>query len=143
MRQTYDRVEASMKKASLLAVLLAFVAVFFTAIAILPERARATTLYVGGAGPGNYTTIQDAIDAASPGDTVYVYSGTYFENVIINKTITLKGEDRDTTMVEGNGTADTFQVSTDFVNISGFTIGGSGPSWEGSAIGLNSSQGCH
>ena len=31
------------------------------------------TLYVGGSGPGNFSHIQDAIDAASPGDTVFVY----------------------------------------------------------------------
>jgi len=33
------------------------------------------TLYVGGSGPNNYTKIQDAIDNASNGDTVFVYSG--------------------------------------------------------------------
>ena len=33
--------------------------------------------YVGGSGPGNYTDIQDAIDNASDGDTVFVYNGTY------------------------------------------------------------------
>jgi len=124
-------------------VVLLLLSMSFTAIAILPETTSATTLYVGGAGPGNHTTIQGAIDAASPGDTVFVSSGTYLENVIINRTITLKGEDRDTTMVEDNGTADVFQVSADFVNISGFTIGRTGPFWEGSAIKLNSSQGCH
>ena len=31
------------------------------------------TLYVGGTGEGNYTKIQDAIDNASDGDTVYVF----------------------------------------------------------------------
>jgi len=31
------------------------------------------TLYVGGTGEDNYTTIQDAIDDASEGDTVFVY----------------------------------------------------------------------
>ncbi len=31
------------------------------------------TLYVGGDGPGNYTKIQDAINNASDGDTVFVY----------------------------------------------------------------------
>ena len=35
------------------------------------------TLYVGGSGPGNYSEIQDAIDNASDGDTVYIYEGTY------------------------------------------------------------------
>jgi hypothetical protein len=31
-------------------------------------------LYVGGSGPGNYTTIQGAINAAKSSDTVFVYS---------------------------------------------------------------------
>ena len=44
-------------------------------------------LYVGGNGPNNYTKIQDAIDDASNGDTIFVYNGTYYENVIINKII--------------------------------------------------------
>ncbi len=51
------------------------------------------TLYVGGSGPGNYTKIQDAIDNASDGDTVFVYNGYYREDVVINKVITLMGED--------------------------------------------------
>ena len=36
------------------------------------------TLYVGGSGPNNYTSIQSAIDDAVDGDTVFVYSGTYY-----------------------------------------------------------------
>ncbi|MHA1376567.1 MAG: hypothetical protein ACTSR7_19990, partial [Promethearchaeota archaeon] len=41
------------------------------------------TLYVGGNGTGNYTKIQDAIDDANPGDTVFVYddSSPYYEKV--------------------------------------------------------------
>ncbi len=51
------------------------------------------TLYVGGGGPGNFTKIQDAIDNASDGFLIYVFSGTYFEKVLVNKSVYLKGID--------------------------------------------------
>jgi parallel beta-helix repeat protein len=58
------------------------------------------TLYVGGSGPGNYTKIQDAIDDASDGDTVFVYNGTYYENLTVNNSIMLIGEDRNSTIID-------------------------------------------
>ena len=39
---------------------------------------------------GIIRTIQSAIDAAHSGDTVFVYNGVYYENVVIDKTITLR-----------------------------------------------------
>ncbi|HWR28033.1 MAG TPA: hypothetical protein VN377_06325, partial [Candidatus Thermoplasmatota archaeon] len=48
-------------------------------------------LYVGGSGSNNYTMIQDAIDNASDGDTVFVFNGMYVGYVIINKSINLIG----------------------------------------------------
>ena len=60
------------------------------------------TLYVGGSGPGNYTKIQDAINDSSYRDTVFVYSGTYFENVKIDKSINLIGEGKYSTFIDGN-----------------------------------------
>ena len=60
--------------------------------------------YVGGSGPGNYTTIQAAINDANSGDTVFVYNGTYHENVVITKNnIILKGEDKNNTIIDASG----------------------------------------
>ena len=92
----------------------------------LSTTSTGTTLYVGGTGPGNYTLIQDAIDAANNGDTVFVYSGTYYENIIVDKSITLQGEDKYTTIIDGGGNGDVVNVSADYVNICGFSIQDSG-----------------
>jgi len=82
------------------------------------------TLYVGGNGPGNYTKIQDAIDNASNGDTVFVYndSSPYSENITIDKSIQLIGEDRDSTLINGTGIIYTIDIKADDVNVQGFSI---------------------
>ena len=57
-------------------------------------------LYVGGSGPGNYTIIQDAIDNATDGDTVFVYNGNYTDRVhIVRKSINLIGENKENTIL--------------------------------------------
>jgi parallel beta-helix repeat protein len=84
------------------------------------------TLYVGGSGPGNYTHIQDAISAANKGDTIYVYSGTYVEHLIMSKSLRLIGENKNTTIIDGNGNGDVIILIADDVSISGFTIQHSG-----------------
>jgi len=85
------------------------------------------SLYVGGIGPGNYSTIQDAIDNASENNIIYVYSGTYYENIVIATTIDLVGEDRSTTIIDGDNEKDVVKINrADEVTISGFTIQNSG-----------------
>jgi len=81
-------------------------------------------LYVGGTGPNNYTKIQDAIDDASDGDTVFVYddSSPYYENLVVNKSINLIGEDKNTTIIDGSGEFSVVIYHIDEVKISGFTI---------------------
>ena len=66
-------------------------------------------LYVGGSGPDNYTKIQDAIDDASNGDTIYVYKKRYYENLYVNKSITIIGQNRNNTIVDGSH-ADTHSI---------------------------------
>lgn len=99
-----------------------------------------TWLYVGGLGNGNYTRIQAAIDNSSIGDVVYVYNGTYYENILIDRSINLIGENQDNTIIDGNYKGNVIGIISGGVNISGFTIRGSGvPISPGSGAGINDS----
>ena len=93
----------------------------YTSISTLNDG---NTLYVGGNGPGNYSTIQEAIDDSENGDTVYVYddSSPYYENVDVGKEIYLIGEDVSTTVIDGMNVSDVVAVSANNVSINGFTI---------------------
>lgn len=56
------------------------------------KSSSAATLCVDpGGGGGCFTTIQAAINAAGPGDIINVAPGTYTENIILNKSVTLNG----------------------------------------------------
>jgi len=79
-------------------------------------------LYVGGSGQGNYSRIQDAIDNASDNDNIYVYSGLYNENILINKSLFLIGQDRDTTKILGANGTEIMRLQDCSVELTGFTI---------------------
>ena len=111
-------------------VVLLLLSMSISAITILPETVSATTLYVGGMGPGNYTTIQGAIDNATPGDSIYVYGGTYYEHLTISKPLSLFGEDRNTTIIDGGENGVVVLISANWVNITGLAIRNSGTTLE-------------
>ena len=83
-------------------------------------KTPAVTIYV----PDNYTTIQAAVDNASVGGTIIVRDGTYTENVNVDKRVTIRSENgSDSTIVGAADSMDhVFNMSTDYVNISGFTV---------------------
>ncbi len=126
-----------MKKATLVITLVVLMSVFYLGFTILPDEVMGITLYVGGPGPGNYTTIQDAIDAATPGDTIFVFNGVYHENVQVNKSISLIGEDRDNTIVNGSNAGDVFNITADWVSLTGFTVKYGSGGWLGAGIELS------
>ena len=82
------------------------------------------TLYVGGNGPGNYSSIQDAIDDAVDGDTVFVYddSSPYNETIRIEKSINLQGEHRETTIITGDGKTRVVTCIANQITVQSFTI---------------------
>jgi len=81
-------------------------------------------LYVGGDGPGNYTNIQDALDDSNDYDTIFVYAKQtpYYENIIIDKTIKLIGQDSVTTIIDGQKINSVVKNLADYVLIKSFTI---------------------
>ena len=96
------------------------------------------TLYVGGSGPGNYSTIQAALDDAGDGITIYVYPGTYTETIEIAASVTLTGTDAAATVIDGLGGSDVITVRADNVTISGLTVTGGGSDDHDSGIRLHS-----
>jgi parallel beta-helix repeat protein len=87
--------------------------------------------------PADYPTIQAGINAAAFGDTVLVDSGTYYENVVINKTLSLIGQNKAATIVDGNGIGKVIIVAASNVNLSGFTIRRSGQQLRDSGVFLD------
>lgn len=78
-------------------------------------------------GGANYTSIQDAVNNANNGDTILVYSGSYTENLYVDKELTIKSKsgNPDNTIVQAaNSSIHVFDVTADNVTISGFNITG-------------------
>ena len=87
--------------------------------------AESGIITVDDSGGADYMSIQAAVDNASVGDTIYVYNGSYLENVNVNKQVTLQGEGADVVTVSAALTSDhVFEVTADYVNISGFKVTG-------------------
>lgn len=94
---------------------LIFALLTLNVILFLPTKAEVQTIIV----PDNYSTIQEAINNAFQGDTIYVKKGVYVENPIINKSISLIGEDRNLTVIDVTGG---LQVNSNNVTLTGFTV---------------------
>jgi parallel beta-helix repeat protein len=73
-----------------------------------------------------FNSISDGINHASTDDVIFVFSGIYTENLILAKKLSLIGEDKDTTIINGNSLGNVIQIYGDNIEISGFTIQNSG-----------------
>ena len=101
---------------------LILVALFLISIVVLPPalvKAESKTIVV----PDDYSSIKDAIFYANDGDTVYIKKGTYQEsNLIVDKAISIIGEDREPTIIIGQANSFMVLVNHSQVTISGLTL---------------------
>jgi parallel beta-helix repeat protein len=103
-----------MRKNVALLVVLVFLATSCLTV-YLPVTAESKTITV----PDDFPTIQEAINAADAGDIIFVKRGTYVENPVVNKSVSLVGEDRDATVIDVTAG---LKVESNNVTLTGFTI---------------------
>ncbi|MCW7071323.1 MAG: right-handed parallel beta-helix repeat-containing protein [Methanophagales archaeon] len=121
----------------------AFTLALCAVAAVVVGTANAATYTVCAIGC-NYQTIQSAVNAATSGDTIFVYNGSYIENVNVGTAhLTLEGEGKDkVTVTAASSSDDVFEVTADWVNISGFTATGATSGDWIAGITLNGVQHC-
>jgi nitrous oxidase accessory protein len=131
-----DKVKNKFKKIGISLMIVGFFLVGIQTGSALPQglprqpMAKAGWLYVGGGGPGNYTTIQSAINAASNGDTIFVYAGTYLENILVDKSLMLMGQERNVTTIQGNNLKATVEITAESIMLQGFTVKNDGTQYD-------------
>jgi parallel beta-helix repeat protein len=85
--------------------------------------------------PDDYSTIQEAVDTANPGDIIIVRNGTYTENIKVNKRLTLKGVDMPT--VDANGWISPITLRADGIVLEGFHVINSSGLYDGIRVTSN------
>jgi parallel beta-helix repeat protein len=72
----------------------------------------------------SYATIQEALDDSETlnGHQISVSPGVYYESLTVNKSVSLIGEAKDTTIIDGNGASRIIYVTADNVEVRSFTI---------------------
>ncbi len=92
-------------------------------ISTLAVSVNGATLNVSSG--GQYTSITEAVNAAQSGDTITISAGTYSENVVVTKSVTIKAASPGSTIVTAaNPSKDVFLLQAKNVRIEGLTITG-------------------
>ena len=109
---------------------------------ILNTPVNAVSITVNDDGGADHTSIQAAIDNATSGDTIYVWAGIYYENIVVNKPLTLIGNGTGNTTIMGNGFGSVLEITANGVNLTSFTLNGSGSGEFDANVKLQNVQNC-
>ena len=120
-----------MKKAAITILIVMLLTLNMFGLIVNTLKAAPKTWTVDDDGPADFHTIQEAINAASSGDTILVATGTYPEYVCVNKSVNLKGTNRESKITGAATPSRVVDVKTSNVEISGFTIQGPTKSYHG------------
>jgi parallel beta-helix repeat protein len=102
----------------LIAITMAVVLLLTMAVSVPVAANPETHVY-----PGPGTPIQDAIDAATAGDTIIVHEGTYNENVLVNRDVTLQSAEKNKAEIVGVAyTGDAIRITADGATVEGFLV---------------------
>jgi parallel beta-helix repeat protein len=110
------------KRAGFFFLLTTLLCVFGSPVLIREARLEPETWTVDGSGSADFQTIQDAINAAQNGDSIFVRRGVYQEHITVNTSVSLTGENRSATVVDGGGSGTVVLVTADDVKLHGFTV---------------------
>jgi len=127
MRLQRRRIKPASKKAQLALCLISLFLAYITFPGLVQPVRGAQTRYV----PGEYPTIQQAVNSASNGDTIQVSPGLYREHVVVPETINelhILGNPANpaTTIVDGTSNGTVFRLDADQVTVKGFTVRNAG-----------------
>ena len=107
---------------------------------VIGDELNISTYIVDSSGEGDFLTIQDGIDFAQIGDTIFVKNGIFFENIVIDKSINLFGENQNHSIIDGRNAGNVIKINSDNVVIRNFTIQNSGIYFPNSGINLSSNN---
>jgi len=112
-------------------VLFIIIGSFLSVFDIVTVKANSSTIFVDddnvygpwdGTPEHPYQNITSGLEHALVNDTIFVHNGTYYETIYVNKSISLVGEDKHGTIIDGNFTGHVVSITADNVNVTSFTI---------------------
>jgi hypothetical protein len=112
-------------KKRIVGIIICMLVLFSTFSILVPsESIDGNTIYVDDNSGADYTIIQDAIDAASDGDTIFIYNGVYepSTNIHVYKELTIIGESKEGVIIEHEIGSEELSIRAKNVKVSTITF---------------------